>query len=77
MLKANSKIQDKIQPMKKRKPIPLSKSDAIREFKRDNPKIGPKRIAAALNEQGYEVTAQFVSPSCPTNDEKNGTAPND
>ena len=46
---------------KKAKVLPMSKSEAIRSFKEANPNVGPKSIAATLNEEGYNVTAQFVS----------------
>ena len=39
----------------------MSKSEAIRKYKAENPSVGPKRIAAYLNGKGYGVTAQFVS----------------
>lgn len=46
---------------KKTKELPFSKSEAIRNYKEENPSVGPKRIASALNDEGYDVTAQFVS----------------
>jgi len=46
---------------KKAKELPFSKSEAIRNYKGENPTAGPKRIASALNDEGYDVTAQFVS----------------
>lgn len=46
---------------RKPKALPMSKSEAIRKYKLENPTVGPKRIAAFLNDKGYDVTAQFVS----------------
>ena len=46
---------------RKTKVLPMSKSEAIRKYKEENPTVGPKRIAAHLNSEGYNVTAQFVS----------------
>jgi len=43
------------------KALMMSKSEAIRNCKNKNPSMGPKRIALTLNNQGYQVTAQFVS----------------
>lgn len=57
---------------KKPKILPMSKSEAIRKFKEENPTIGPKRIAASLNSEGYEVTAQFVSTVLSNDRRKNG-----
>lgn len=45
---------------KKTKPI-LSKSEAIRRHKTEHPTDGPKVMADILNQQGYDVTAQFIS----------------
>ena len=45
---------------RKKKPS-QSKSDAIRSYKNKHPEVGPKAIAEALNKQGYDVSAQFVS----------------
>ena len=39
----------------------VNKSQAIRDYKKANPNLKPARIAEALNEDGIEVSAQFVS----------------
>lgn len=39
----------------------MSKSEAIRSCKAENPKMGPSAIAETLNKKGYDVSAQFVS----------------
>ena len=38
-----------------------SKSEAIRSYKNANPDAGPKAIAAALGDDGIDVTPAFVS----------------
>jgi hypothetical protein len=39
----------------------VNKSQAIRDFAEAHPKAGPKETAAALGEQGIDVSAAFVS----------------
>ncbi|MDA7663102.1 hypothetical protein N8550_03790 [Pirellulaceae bacterium] len=41
--------------------LPYRKSEAIRNYKGENPTVGPNRITSALNVEGYDVTTQFVS----------------
>ena len=47
--------------MPKKKQLPMSKSDAIREHKKAHPEMGAKRIAGFLNEDGYNVSPQYVA----------------
>ncbi len=48
----------------------INKSQAIREYKKANPRHKPAKIAAALGEQGIEVSAQFVSTILSTSKKK-------
>ncbi len=47
--------------MAKRKRSTVNKSEAIRDYARDNPGAMPKQIAEALMQQGIEVTPHMVS----------------
>ena len=47
--------------MAKRKRKQTGKSEAIREFSKNNPDAKPKEIAAKLNEAGVRVTPAYVS----------------
>jgi hypothetical protein len=51
-----------------------SKSAAIRDFREANADAGPKAIAEALNADGYNVNAQFVS-TVLSNQKRRGGAP--
>lgn len=61
-------------PIEKRTQMEKSKSKAIREYKTQNPDVGPKEIAKSLNEIGYNVTAQFVSTVLSNDRRKAGVA---
>ena len=39
----------------------VNKSQTVRDYKKKNPKSGPKEISEKLTAQGISVTAQFVS----------------
>ena len=56
----------------KKSKVTMSKSDAIRQFRIEKPEVGPKAIAESLNEDGYAVTAQFVSTVLSNDKRKNG-----
>lgn len=47
--------------MAKRGESDSGKAAAIRDFMKANPKVGPKAVAAALKEQGIDVSAAYVS----------------
>jgi hypothetical protein len=47
--------------MAKRSKKGLSKSAAIRDFRKDNPNAKPKEIAENLNKAGHKVTPGYVS----------------
>jgi hypothetical protein len=51
----------------------LSKSEAIRTFKNENPDAGPKAISAALAADGMKVTPAFVSTVLSNDKRKSGT----
>lgn len=38
-----------------------NKTQAIKDYMRENPDAGPKRVAEALTKQGIKVSAQYVS----------------
>lgn len=49
-----------------------SKSEAIRNYKSENPDAGPKAIAAALADDGIKVTPAFVSTVLSNDKRKSG-----
>jgi hypothetical protein len=49
-----------------------NKSEAIRNYKNENPDAGPKAIAAALADDGIEVTPAFVSTVLSNDKRKSG-----
>lgn len=52
----------------------LSKAEAIRTYKRENPESKPKQISEILNKQGYKVNPQYVSMILSSERRKQGTA---
>ena len=49
-----------------------NKSEAIRNYKSENPEAGPKAIAAALADDGIDVTPAFVSTVLSNDKRKSG-----
>lgn len=47
--------------MSKKKQVKLNKSQRVRDYKKENPSLGPKEISEKLTSQGVPVSAQFVS----------------